>query len=365
MKYFVIAGERSGDLHASKVCSAIFQHDTAAEISGWGGAEMKKAGVTILRNYESLAFMGFLEVLLNIFKILGFFKECKQQINDFQPDAIIFVDYAGFNLRMAKWAKLQGYKTFYYIAPKTWAWNPNRTWKLKRFIDKLFVIFPFEVTFFKKYELDATYVGNPLLDAKFQFKKNDNYLKINELESKPIVAILPGSRKQEVKKHLPDLLILANKFPEYQFVVGAVRSLPDSFYDEAKQQKNVSLVYDSTYDLLQNTSFAVVVSGTATLETALFNVPQVVVYRTSWLSYQIAKRLITVPYISLVNLLAEKKIVEELIQENFTENTLFASFEKCIDNRSIILEEYQKLHSKLGNEGASERVGKQIVEVLL
>ena len=366
MKYFIVAGERSGDLHGSNLVKAIQKADSKAFIKAWGGDYMQEAGAEITKHYRDLAFMGFVEVLQNLPKILGFFKECKNTITEFRPDAIILIDYAGFNMRMAKWAKKEGYKVFYYISPKVWAWNQSRAWTLKKNIDRLFVIFPFEVTFFKKYNYEVEFVGNPLFDAIAAFKPAVAFLKDNHLVGKKTIALLPGSRKQEVEKMLALMVATKRQFIDYQFVIAGVSNLSYTFYEQFLTE-NVSVVFDQTYDLLTHAEAAMVTSGTATLETALFNVPQVVCYKTSWISYKIAKQLIKVPYISLVNLVAQKQVVVELIQDELTSENIAKEIKKIlfdlqIRNQQLI--DYQLIKKSLGDVGASEKTGKRIVELL-
>lgn len=366
MKYFIIAGERSGDLHGSNLIKAIRQTDKEAEIKGWGGDYMQEAGADVLMHYKDLAFMGFAEVLANLPKILGFFSLCKKQIDDFDPDALVLIDYAGFNMRIAKWAKPKGYKIFYYISPKVWAWNQNRALNLKNNIDKLFVIFPFEVDFFKKYDYEVEFVGNPLFDAIAGFKPNPDFLKQNQLENKKIIALLPGSRKQEVEQMLELMVAAKGQFPGYQFVIAGVGNLPKEFYERFLGDE-ISLLTDQTYDLLTHAQAAMVTSGTATLETALFGVPQVVCYKTSWLSYSIASRLIRVPFISLVNLIAEKEVVKELIQEELTTDNIAIEIEKILTDtpqRTNQIADYEHIKQVLGSAGASAQTGKRIVELV-
>ncbi len=371
MKYFIIAGERSGDLHGSNLIKAIKKADNHAgggpsEIQAWGGDYMQEAGAEIKKHYRDLAFMGFLEVLKNLPKILGFIGECKKNIEEFQPDAIILIDYAGFNMRIAKWAKKQGYKVFYYISPKVWAWNQSRAWSLKKNLDRLFVIFPFEVEFFKKYNFEVEFVGNPLFDAIAAFKPAADFLKRNNLSEKKIIALLPGSRKQEVEQMLNLMVKIQTKFPDYQFIIAGVGNLSLDFYKPFLNE-NIKLSIDQTYDLLSHSTAALVTSGTATLETALFGVPQVVCYKTSNISYQIAKHLIKVPYISLVNLVAQKEVVKELIQDELDTENLVKELDKIINSQSFrnqqILD-YQQVKESLGEVGASEKTGRRIVEIL-
>ncbi|WP_337040899.1 lipid-A-disaccharide synthase [Emticicia sp. 17c] len=366
MKYFIIAGERSGDLHGSNLINAIKKEDKEAVIVAWGGNYMQAAGATILKHYNDLAFMGFFEVIRNLGKILGFFRECKAQIAEFKPDAIILIDYAGFNMRLAKWAKPQGYTVFYYISPKVWAWNQNRAWQLKRNIDKLFVIFPFEVDFFKKYDFEVEFVGNPLFDAIAAFQPNLSFIEQNQLENRKIIALLPGSRKQEVEQMLELMVATKEQFPEYLFVIAGVSNLPKEFYQKFVSE-NVRVVFDQAYDLLNHSEAAMVTSGTATLETALLGVPQVVCYKTSKVSYAIAKRLIRVPFISLVNLIAQKEAVRELIQNELTVQNLASEIKKVLndsDDRQQQIADYKHIKYSLGSVGASAKTGQRIVEIL-
>ena len=371
MKYFIIAGERSGDLHGSNLVKAIKKSDNQAGgvpsiIKAWGGDYMQEAGAEITKHYRDLAFMGFLEVLKNLPKILGFIGECKKTIEDFQPDAIILIDYAGFNIRIAKWAKKNGFKVFYYISPKVWAWNQSRAWSLKKNLDRLFVIFPFEVEFFKKYDFDVEFVGNPLFDAISTFNPAIDFLEKNNLSDKKIIALLPGSRKQEVEKMLKLMVDIQIKFSDYQFVIAGVSNLPMEFYQPFLNE-SIKIVTDQTYDLLSKSTAALVTSGTATLETALFGIPQVVCYKTSELSYKIAKLVIKVPYISLVNLVAQKEVVKELIQDELTIENLSIELNKILkdtDFRKKQIIDYKQVKESLGDVGASEQTGRRIVEIL-
>jgi len=367
MKYFIIAGERSGDLHGSNLVKAIKKNDNQAFVKAWGGDYMQDAGAVITKHYRDLAFMGFLEVLKNLPKILGFIGECKKTIENFKPDAIILIDYAGFNIRIAKWAKANGFKVFYYISPKVWAWNQSRTWSLKKNLDRLFVIFPFEVEFFQKFDFEVEFVGNPLLDAIANFKPSADFLHKNGLSDKKIIALLPGSRKQEVEKMLKLMVVIQNKFTDYQFVIAGVSNLAALIY-KPYLNENVRIVSDQSYDLLSHSTAALVTSGTATLETALFGVPQVVCYKTSGLSYEIAKFVIKVSYISLVNLVAQKEVVKELIQDGLTDESLSIELNKILndaDYKNKQINDYKQLKESLGDVGASEKTGQRIVEILL
>jgi len=310
MKYYIIAGERSGDLHGSNLIKGIRTHDSGAQIRAWGGDMMQEAGAEIVKHYRDLAFMGFFEVVKNLPTILGFLAFCKKDIKNYQPDVVILIDYAGFNMRVAKFAKLNGFKTFYYISPKVWAWNQSRALKIKQFVDKMYVIFPFEQAFFKQFDYKVDYVGNPLFDAIADFSPKEDFRKKARLGQKPIIALLPGSRKQEVETMLPLMMSQVYDFPDYQFVIAAVSNLPKELYARWQSIFPVKLVIDDAYNLLSVADAALVTSGTATLETALFGVPQVVCYRGGWAAYQVYKRVIRVPFVSLVNLILGREVVK-------------------------------------------------------
>jgi len=358
MKYFIIAGERSGDLHGSNLIKALKNKDTEAEIQCWGGDMMQEAGAKLLKHYQEISFMGFAEVLTNVTKIFNALKECKSNILAFKPDVVILIDFAGFNLRIAKFAKANNIKVFYYISPKVWAWNQSRANKIKALVDKMFVILPFEKEFYKKFEYEVDYVGNPLNDAVAAFTKNSDFISENRISDKPIIAILPGSRKQEVLTMLHVMVSIIPSFPEYNFVIAAVSNLPKEYYEDFKKNNRVEVVYDKTYDLLSVAAAAVVTSGTATLETALFEVPQVVVYKASPVTYAIAKALIKVKYISLVNLVAEKEVVKELIQDEFNAASLTNELRKILPGTSERESQkagYGKIKEVLGKPGASDK----------
>ena len=365
MKYYIIAGERSGDLHGSNLIKGIRKHDPEAQIRAWGGEMMQEAGAEIVKHYRDLAFMGFFEVIKNLPTILGFLSFCKKDIKSFQPDVVILIDYSGFNMRVAKFAKLNGFKNFYYISPKVWAWNQSRALNIKRFVDKMFVIFPFEKDFFKQYDYEVEYVGNPLFDAIADFTPNPNFRKDARLGQKPIIALLPGSRKQEVETMLALMLSQVYEFPDYQFVIGTVSNLPKELYARWQSIFPVKLVVDDAYNLLSVADAALVTSGTATLETALFNVPQVVCYRGGWAAYQVYKRVIRVPFVSLVNLIAGREVVKELLQYDLTKENLTDELTKITINqhtRQSQLNGYAEIRNILGEKGASERAGALMVE---
>lgn len=366
MKYYIIAGEASGDLHGSNLMKAILYKDKDADIRFWGGDLMKAAGGTLVKHYKELAFMGFIEVLMNVSTIFKNISFCKKDIADFHPDVIIFIDYSGFNLRIAKWAKAEGYRTNYYISPQVWASRASRVQSIKRDIDAMYVILPFEKEFYKKYDYDVHFVGHPLIDAIANRKQVDetSFRKEHQLSDKPIIALLPGSRKQEITKMLSVMLTMINKFEDYEFVIGGAPSQPFEFYKKIIGAKKVSFVNNKTYDLLSISSAALVASGTATLETALFKVPQVVCYKGSAISYQIAKRIITLKFISLVNLIMDKEVVKELIQNDFTSKNLEKELSMILnkEHQEKLFLDYFELEKKLGGAGASANAATLIVE---
>ncbi|MEO0038173.1 MAG: Lipid-A-disaccharide synthase [Bacteroidota bacterium] len=367
MKYYIIAGEASGDLHGSNLMKALYNEDPTADIRFWGGDLMQQVGGTLVKHYRELAFMGFAEVLLNLKTIFRNIKLCKTDIEHFQPDVLIFIDYPGFNMRIAKWAKLKGIPTHYYISPQIWAWKESRIKDIKRDFDKLYVILPFEKDFYeKKHHFAVEFVGHPLIDAIHNRETTDavTFRKQNNLDERPIIAILPGSRKQEISKMLTLMLSVGNDFPDYQFVIAGAPSQEYSFYETFLRGKNIKFISNETYNLLSHSYAALVTSGTATLETALFKVPEVVCYKGSWLSYQIAKRIITLKYISLVNLIMDEEVVTELIQEDCNTARIKSELTKILDPnyRNILLEKYDLLEQKLGGVGASASTAKLIVK---
>ena len=370
MRYYIIAGEASGDLHASNLVAEIKKKDKKAEFRGCGGDLMKAQGVDLLKHYRTMAYMGFVEVAVNLRKVLGNIAQCKKDIIEYQPDAVILVDYPGFNFRIADFAHEKGFKVFYYISPQVWAWKRRRVKKVKRSVDKMLVILPFEEEFYKKYGVDVTYVGNPLLDelAKFGTANRSIFLRRNSLgEKREIIALLPGSRHQEVKRVLPVMLKAASHFPDYQFVVAGVSSLDKSLYKKILGNSDVFLIENQTYELLQNSSAAVVTSGTATLETALFTVPEVVCYKATGISYCLARWMIKVKFISLVNLVMGREVVKELIQGEMTEANIVKELDQLLHNgkrQRQLLEDYEELKGRLGNAGASEKAAEVIIDAL-
>lgn len=357
MKLYIVTGEPSGDLHAANLAHELKIYNSILKIRAWGGDRLIAEGVELAKNIKDTAFMGFWDVLKNLRAIKSNLDFCKKDILNFKPDAIILVDYPGFNLKIAQFAQQQEIKVFYYISPKVWAWNKSRVSKIKKYVDELLVVFPFEVDFYQKNGMKATYVGNPLLDeiAKGNFEFTYHI-------EKPIIALLPGSRKQEIERILPQMLMVVNDFPTHQFVIAATNSFSKAYYQSFIKEKNVSLVFDETYGLLYNATAALVTSGTATLETALFNVPQVVCYKTNWLTYVLAKNLIKIKYLSLVNILIDKLVVKELIQSDLNQNTLKQELELVLYKNENTLLAYKKLKELLNKKGASKNAAKFITD---
>ncbi|WP_333854203.1 lipid-A-disaccharide synthase [Epilithonimonas sp.] len=367
MKYYIIAGEASGDLHASNLMKAIKQKDQNADFRFWGGDLMQKQGGTLVKHYRDLAFMGFLEVVQNLKTILNNIKFCKKDILENKPDVLILVDYPGFNLRIAKFAKELGIKVVYYISPQLWAWKEGRVETIKKYVDETLVILPFEKDFYKKHQVEAHFVGHPLLDAIEGLPPIDiqEFKKENHLNDKEIIALLPGSRKQEVSKMLESMLSVRNDFPDYQFVIAGAPSLDKDFYKQFVDD-DVHFVSNRTYDLLRCSKAALVTSGTATLETALLNIPEVVCYKGSRISYEIGKRLIkNIKYISLVNLIMDKEVVTELIQNELNTKNLVEELNKILNTkkREEVLNNYEVLRTKLGGSGASQNAAEIIVNL--
>lgn len=367
MKYYIIAGEASGDLHASNLMKSILKKDNHAEFRFWGGDLMAEvAGFEPIKHYKDLAFMGFLEVAKNIGTIFKNIKFCKADIENYQPDILILVDYPGFNLRIAEFAKNLGIKIIYYISPQLWAWKEGRVEKIKKFVDEMLVILPFEKKFYQKHQVEAHFVGHPLLDAIADLPEIDEeqFRKDHHLDNREIIALLPGSREQEVTKMLQLMLSVRPFYKEYQFVIAGAPSLPKSFYQNFVDA-DVHFVSNKTYDLLRCSKAALVTSGTATLETALLNIPEVVCYRSSQISYEIGKRVVkNIKYISLVNLIMDKEIVTELIQSELTTENLVKELKLLLDDdsREKMLRDFSSLREKLGGKGASDEAAKIIVK---
>lgn len=362
MKYFIIAGEASGDLHGSSLIKAIKTRDTKAEIRCWGGDKMEAEGAILLQHYKDIAYMGFVEVIKHLRKILNHIKKCQNQILDFNPNVLILIDYPGFNLRIAKWAKYQNIKTCYYIAPQLWAWNKNRASIIKSTVDRLYVILPFEQEFYKELGIKAEYVGHPLLDHVNKFNRH------TIPQNKITFALLPGSRLQEIRKSLPIMLETSKAYPHYRFLIAGAPNIDSSVYTEmvGKDHPNCELITNGTYDILSKSTYAIVTSGTATLETALFDIPQIVVYRGHPISYQIAKRLVNVAYISLVNIIADRNIVTELIQNDFNSQRLIkelALLTEPIETQKIKTG-YSLLREKLSKGNASANTAELIINFI-
>ncbi len=367
MRYYVIAGEASGDLHASNLVKEISKLDNNSDFRGWGGDMMQAEGVSIVKHYRELAFMGFTEVLMNISTILNNIKLCKEDILNYKPDVVILIDYPGFNLRIAPFLKQNGIKVFYYISPQVWAWKQSRVKKIKEFVDKMFVILPFEKDFYSKFNYAVDFVGHPLLDAVSTIKKEDDFVQKFGLDAKPLVAILPGSRKQEIEQMLPVMINVAKRFNDFQFVIAGAPSIEEVFYKNIIKDSSIKLISGKTYQLLLHAKAAMVTSGTATLETALFGVPEVVCYKGGKISFMIAKQLVKVSYISLVNLILDREVVKELIQDNFNEETLYEEMNELLYNKEYINKvevNYKGLREKLGGSGASEKTAQLMVSYL-
>ncbi|MGV3766740.1 MAG: lipid-A-disaccharide synthase [Chitinophagaceae bacterium] len=366
MKYYIIAGEASGDLHGSNLIRSLRKEDPHAAIRAWGGDLMAEAGADLVKHYRDLAFMGFVEVLMNLRTILRNLDKCKADVLAYQPDALILIDYPGFNLRIAEWAHQNGFKVIYYISPQVWAWKENRVKKIKQCVDKMLVILPFEKAFYQKWDYPVEYVGHPLIEVVHNSIEQP---KETPFSDKPIVALLPGSRKQEILKKLPVMLEVAKQFPDHQFIVAKAPGQEDAFYTSMlAPYPNVSSVRNQTYPLLKQSRAALVTSGTATLETALFHVPEVVCYKGNQLSYYIARKLIKVKYISLVNLIMDKEVVKELIQDELNPENCTRELKKVLEDgpeRTRLLEDYSALTALLSEGGnASEKAARSIVTYL-
>lgn len=368
MRYYLLSGESSGDLHGAALIKNLQVQDAKAVFAGWGGELMQKQGMQLDQDYKQTAFMGVGEVLKNLWVIKSLFQKAKNNILTFQPDVVILIDYPGFNLRMAPWIKKNNFKLFYYISPKLWAWNSGRAKIIKKYVDEMFCILPFEAQFYSQYNIPIHYVGNPILDTIDSYKSENAFLKNNDITTqKPIIALLPGSRKQEIQKLLPIMTKMAGFFPDYHFLIAAVPTFSKEFYaSHTTPFANCSLIFNNTYAVLQHAKAAIVTSGTATLETALFDVPQVVIYKTDFLFYYLGKLFIKVPFISLVNLIAEKKIVEELIQKNCNEQDLRQQLSNILTDaeQKRMKSAYQNLKNTIGEAGASEKAAKKIYSLL-
>ncbi len=371
MRYFIIAGEASGDLHGSNLIARLIELDPEAEIYCWGGDKMRNSGARLLVHYREHAIMGFWEVMKSLGKIFKNLKKCWQQILDFKPDLVILIDYPGFNLRIAKRLKKEDIKVYYYISPQVWAWKKSRVKKIKEYINRMYVILPFETEFYEHYNYRVQYFGNPLVEAVEKeivaSAGRKKFLESYGLPDKPVIALLAGSRIQEVKKILPDMARVDKYYPDYQFLVAGVRTIDSSVYESILEESNIRVIYDDTYSLLLNSKAALVTSGTATLETAIVGIPQVVCYRTSWLSYLIARMLVKIRFISLVNLIMDKEIVRELIQRNLNERNLVSELNAIIPGgwkRNILIDNYSILRKKLSGKNASSRIASDMYHSL-
>ncbi len=373
MKYYIIAGEASGDLHGSNLMKGLKAEDEAADFRIWGGDLMEAQGGHLVKHYRDLAFMGFWEVLKNIRTILGNIKMCKRDILVYQPDVLILIDYPGFNLRIAKWAKAQGIRVFYYISPQIWAWHSSRVHGIKVSVDRMFVILPFERDFYAKYDYEVDFVGHPLMDVVEAFEAPADFTAAHQLKDAPVIALLPGSRKQEIERLLNVMLSIVPDFPGYQFVIAGAPSQERAFYEQVIQQsplskeatERVHFTDNQTYALLQHAEAALVTSGTATLETALFEVPQVVCYKGSPLSYYIARQVVNVDYISLVNLIADREIVKELIQDDCNPERIREELSAILaggHRRESMKADYAALKNQIGQGGASRKAARLMVQ---
>ena len=353
-KLFIVSGEASGDLHGSNLVKELHTNSPDLEIFAWGGDKMAAAGAKILKHYRDLAFMGFYEVIRNFPTIIRNFGVIKKQILDVNPKVVVLMDYPGFNLRLLSWLKQNDFIVIYYIAPQAWAWKENRVKKMAKYIDELLVILPFEEEFFRIRGVKTEFVGHPLLQSK---------LECQNLKESRQIALLPGSRKQEVEHILPLMLSVQSEISDYKFVIAAMSHIGESFYKRIIGDKKVVLIFDNSHEVIGNSEFALVSSGTATLQTALAEVPQIVCYKSGWLNYELGKRLIKVPFISLVNLIFGKEIVRELIQDNLNTASLIAEIKKLQDlnNRKVLKENYQSLRKLLGEKNASKRAAEIIL----
>lgn len=371
MRYFIIAGEQSGDLHGSNLIRGIRKADPDACIRGWGGELMQDAGAEILMHYGRLAIMGFINILLNIRTIAKNITLCKKQLKDFSPDVVILIDYPGFNLRIAEFAKSESIRVFYYISPKLWAWKESRVKKVRMYVDRMFIIFPFEVEFYRNHNINVEYYGNPLVDEidrkKTQLGNKVELKRTLGLDDRPVIAMLAGSRRHEVSHILPEMVKTVKYFTGFQFVLACVKTVPEKYYTDIIGDAPVKLVFDKTYEVLALSEAALVKSGTSTLEAALLGIPQVVCYKGDTISFEIARRLVKLRFISLVNLIMEKEIVKELIQYFLTEKNIYNELRLIISGgsgREKMLEEYEQLSKKLGPPGASGRIAAEMVKLL-
>ncbi|GAC1307000.1 MAG: lipid-A-disaccharide synthase [Mucilaginibacter sp.] len=365
MKYYLVAGEASGDLHGANLIKALKEGDKQAEFRFFGGDLMQAEAGKPVKHIADMAFMGFIEVAFNLNTILKNLSFCKEDILSWQPDVLILIDFPGFNLKIAEFAKKNNILVCYYISPKVWAWNQKRVLKIKKIVDHLFCILPFEVDFYRRWGMDVDYVGNPLLDAISAFAPDANFMEQNQLSRKKIVALLPGSRKQEISRLLPEMIGVADRFPEYQFVIAGAPNFNYAYYDQFVAGQNIPVVFNATYDLLSHASAAVVASGTATLETALFDVPQVVAYKGHPISITIARAVVKIKFISLVNLIMDKLVVKELIQQDCNSEKISRELDAILNDdtyRGTMLANYNELDAKMGEPGASAKTAGLIIQ---
>lgn len=365
MNYYLIAGEASGDLHGSNLMKALKQHDAQANFNYFGGDLMKAEGGNLRKHYSEMAFMGFIEVIANLGTVLRNIKMAKEDILDKNPDVLILIDFPGFNLKIAEFAKNQGIPVFYYISPKVWAWNQKRVLKIKKIVDRMFCILPFEVDFYKSWGMDVDYVGNPLLDAIALNQSDANFKSRHGLDERPLIAFLPGSRKQELERVLPEMLKTVARFPDFQFAIAGAPSFSVKDYEKYLANYSLPIIFNDTYNLLLNSEAAVVTSGTATLETALLKTPQVVVYKGNPISIGIARLLVKIKFISLVNLVMDEQVVKELIQEDCSGEKIGAEIDLMVNNqayRSTMLAKYDELSLRMGKAGASERAAELMIQ---
>lgn len=361
MRYYLLAGEASGDLHGANLMKALKAEDADASFRYFGGDLMQAEGGDLAKHISQLAFMGFVEVVANLRTIFRNMKFAKEDILAFQPDALILIDFPGFNLKIAEFAKARGIKVFYYISPKVWAWNQKRVLKIKKVVDRMFCILPFEVDFYRDWGMEVDYIGNPLLDSVAAFSPDEEFLAIHKLHDKPLIALLPGSRKQEISRLLPDMAKVASRFSEYTFVIAGAPNFNEGYYSQFLNGNRIPVLFNQTYNLLHHASAAIVASGTATLETALFRVPEVVVYKGNPVSIAIARALVKIRFISLVNLIMDKAVVKELIQIDCNPTEISAELNLLLNDktyRSNMLQDYRLLREKMGEPGASQKAAK-------
>jgi len=367
MKYYLIAGEASGDLHGSNLMKALKSEDEEAEFRYFGGDLMKAEGGTLAKHYSEMAFMGFVEVVANLNTILKNIKVAKQDILAFKPDVIILIDFPGFNMKIAQFAKQENLKVFYYISPKVWAWNQKRVLKIKKYVDRMFCILPFEVAFYKSWGMDVDYVGNPILDAIAKTAPDDQFKINHDLDVRPLIALLPGSRRQELDRVLPEMVKAADLFPEFQFVIAGAPTFTANDYLPYLNGRRIPVIFNATYNLLRNSKAAVVTSGTATLETGLLKIPQVVVYKGNPVSIAIARVLVSIKFISLVNLVMNDAVVKELIQEECNSTLIARELDLILNDhlyRTGMLINYDELENIMGSPGASGRAASLMVRYL-